>query len=175
MKPKRTGVQVRLHPHLHPPKECVHAGAFRAPACTFLVGVQKVKVSLGCRLQVAPHQKSNERSEKKHCFLPRSPCLPTLPMTDDSYKARRRALQKMALIDEVRAGATKSGACRTVDINRRTLYRWLDQDLDFLMEFDAAWTQGKEKRTYLCWLNHPFRGLRPPTGKGTRSRPRFAR
>ena len=88
---------------------------------------------------------------------------------------RNTAVQKEAAIAHATAGATKTGAARSAGCSRRTLYRWLDADLDFLMEFDAAWTQGEKRRSYLCWLNHPFRGLRPPTGKGTRSRPRFSR
>ena len=89
--------------------------------------------------------------------------------------SEERETIKAKVITEVILGANKSAAARAVGINRRTLYRWLDADLDFLMEFDAAWTQGEKRRSYLCWLNHPFRGLRPPTGKGTRSRPRFSR
>ena len=38
------------------------------------------------------------------------------------------------------AGATKTGTARSAGIARRTLYRWLNTDLDFLMEFHAAWT-----------------------------------
>lgn len=83
-----------------------------------------------------------------------------------------RETLKAAVIDKVLSGATKSGAA---GIDRKTLYRWLDADLDFLIEFDAAWTAAEKKRTYLLWLNHPFRGLRPPTGKGNRARPRFSR
>lgn len=80
---------------------------------------------------------------------------------------------KQKALAAITSGATKKSAARAAGIDRKTLYRWLDADLDFLMEFDAAWTAGKQKRTYLLWLNHPFRGLRPPTEKGTRSKPRF--
>jgi hypothetical protein len=43
------------------------------------------------------------------------------------------------------------------------------------MEFDAAWRQGAKQRDYLAWLNHPFRGLRPPPGKRGRAVPRYVR
>jgi transposase-like protein len=86
-----------------------------------------------------------------------------------------RENRKQKALIAILSGATKSGAARAAGIDRKTLYRWLDADLDFLMEFDAAWTRGEQKRTYCSWLNHPFRGLRPPTGKGSRSRPRFSR
>jgi hypothetical protein len=82
---------------------------------------------------------------------------------------------KQKALAAITSGATKSGAARAAGIDRKTLYRWLDADLDFLMEFDIAWAAGAKQRDYLTWLNHPFRGLRPPTGKGTRARPRFSR
>lgn len=33
---------------------------------------------------------------------------------------------------------------------------------------------GKDVRSYLIWLRHPFRGKRPPTGKGHGGKPRFS-
>ncbi|MFT6575070.1 MAG: hypothetical protein ACJA16_003267 [Akkermansiaceae bacterium] len=92
-----------------------------------------------------------------------------------NFLVRNTAAQKEMAIAHAAAGATKTGAARSAGVARRTLYRWLDADLDLLMEFHAAWTAAEKKRTYRLWLNHPFRGLRPPTGKGTRSRPRFSR
>ena len=32
----------------------------------------------------------------------------------------------------------------------------------------------KDERTFRLWLRHPFRGLRPPSGKGHGGKPRFA-
>ena len=86
-----------------------------------------------------------------------------------------RETRKQKALAAIISGSTKSGAARAAGIDRKTLYRWLDADLDFLMDLHAAWTQGEQKRTYRLWWNHPFRGKRPPTGKGTRSRPRFSR
>ena len=86
-----------------------------------------------------------------------------------------RETRKQKALAAILSGSTKKDAARAAGIDRKTLYRGLDADLDFLMEFDAAWTRGEQKRTYRLWLNHPFRGLRPPTGRGTRSRPRFSR
>ena len=37
-----------------------------------------------------------------------------------------------------------------------------------------ARNSGEKERTYRLWLNHPFRGMRPPTGKGRRGKPRFS-
>ena len=37
----------------------------------------------------------------------------------------------------------------------------------------AARKAGADERRYRCWLRHPFRGKRPPTGKGHGGRPAF--
>ena len=37
----------------------------------------------------------------------------------------------------------------------------------------AARETGKDERTFRLWLRHPFRGLRPPTGRGHGGMPRF--
>jgi transposase-like protein len=86
-----------------------------------------------------------------------------------------RTRKKELAITAIANGATKSGAARAAGIDRKTLYRWLDADLDFLMEFDAAWRAAEEKRTYLLWKNHYARGRRPPPNKRTRAVPRFSR
>jgi hypothetical protein len=78
-------------------------------------------------------------------------------------------------ISKAAAGGTKTAAAAAAGVDRKTLYRWRDADLDFLMEFDAAWRQGAKQRDYLAWLNHPFRGLRPPPGKRGRAVPRYVR
>ena len=86
----------------------------------------------------------------------------------------KREIRKEAAIAKAAAGATKTSATRTAGVNRKTLYRWLEANLHFLMEFDAASTAGAEQRSYFTWLHHPLRGLRPPSGKGTQVRPRVS-
>ena len=34
--------------------------------------------------------------------------------------------------------------------------------------------EGQAERTFRLWLRHPFRGKRPPTGKGHGGSPRFS-
>mgnify|MGYP005842862659 CR=1 FL=1 len=89
--------------------------------------------------------------------------------------ANRRARKKKLILERVSIGQTKVKAARGAGIHRKTLRRWLDADPDFARQFEAAWQQGAKLRDYYGWLNHPFRGLRPPTGKGTRARPRYSR
>lgn len=85
----------------------------------------------------------------------------------------RREIAEERIIAAVTIGATKKSAAKGAGINRRTLYRWLDDSPAFAEKFAKAWERGTKQRDYLLWLNHPFRGLRPPTGRGTRSKPRF--
>jgi len=91
-----------------------------------------------------------------------------------SFQKTCREKAKSQVLSLIEEGATKSKAAKTIGYNRLTLYRWLEADGCFSLDFDEAWETGKQKREYLLWLNHPFRGLRPPTGKGTRSRPRYS-
>ena len=88
--------------------------------------------------------------------------------------AKREARKEIA-IAQATAGATKTAAAGAAGVNCRTLYRWRLHDLDFAMDFDVAWTTGAKQRDYLAWLNHPFRGRKPPRGRGTRAIPRYAR
>ena len=87
----------------------------------------------------------------------------------------KRDRQQEITIAKAATGETKTAAAGAAGINRKTLWRWLKEDIDFLIAFDAAWQQGTKQREYRAWLSHPFQGLRPPTGKGTMSRPRFSR
>ena len=45
---------------------------------------------------------------------------------------------------------------------------------DFAQAVAAAREQGKDERTFRLWLRHPFRGMRPPSGKGHGGKPRFS-
>ena len=90
-----------------------------------------------------------------------------------SFQKTPREQAKSQILTLIQTGATKSKAAKEVGYNRLTLYRWLENDERFALAFDQAWKLGTVKRDYLLWFNHPFRGLRPPTGKDTRSRPKF--
>jgi len=91
------------------------------------------------------------------------------------YREIDRETTKGYILSAIEQGATLASAARGVGIARLTLYRWLEADGCFHLDYYMAWEAAKKKREYLSWYKHPFRGLRPPTGKGTRSRPRFSR
>jgi hypothetical protein len=59
-------------------------------------------------------------------------------------------------------------------VHRQTFWRWLKASPEFAEAVSAARQTGKEKRTFCLWLRHPFRGRRPPTGKGHGEKPRFS-
>jgi hypothetical protein len=71
-------------------------------------------------------------------------------------------------------GCTLGEAARLARIHRQTLLRWRWENPNFASMVDDALGQGREQRDYLLWLRHPFRGLRPPTGKGNGGKPRFS-
>jgi hypothetical protein len=66
-----------------------------------------------------------------------------------------------------------------VRVSPKTIQRWLREDAKFRKSVQKAEREGQDKARYLRWLNHPFRGLRPPLPKGKRHlprpRPRFSR
>jgi hypothetical protein len=50
---------------------------------------------------------------------------------------------------------------------------WRQASSEFAQAVTQAREQVKEERVHLLWLNHPFRGCRPRTGKGNGGKPRF--
>ena len=81
---------------------------------------------------------------------------------------RRIVLRKIA-----EEGATFPEAAAAAGIDRRAVTYWrADPAFDALVR--QARDLGAEKRAHLLWLRHPFRGKRPPTGKGHGRKPRFS-
>ena len=70
-------------------------------------------------------------------------------------------------------GCTYVEAARAARIDRVTLWRWRRACPEFDRAVDEARRAGEAERTYRLWLRHPFRGRRPPTGRGHGGKPRF--
>lgn len=70
-------------------------------------------------------------------------------------------------------GCTLGEAAGLAGIHRQTLLRWRWDDPEFSKLVAEALDKGKDERAYRTWLRHPFRGKRPPTGKGTGGKPRY--
>lgn len=77
------------------------------------------------------------------------------------------------ILRKLAEGCTYGEAAAAAGITRQALWKRMIASPDFAQAVVAARETGKDEREYRLWLRHPFRGLRPPTGKGTRSVPRF--
>jgi AcrR family transcriptional regulator len=78
------------------------------------------------------------------------------------------------IVRRLAEGATFPEAADAAGVNRATVWRWCRSSPEFAQAVVVAREAGKDEREYRLWLRHPFRGLRPPSGKGTRFKPRFA-
>ena len=70
-------------------------------------------------------------------------------------------------------GCTLAEAAVVVRANPSTLWRWRRACAEFAAAVEVARAAGRAEREFRCWLRHPFRGLRPPAGRGHGGRPRF--
>jgi hypothetical protein len=81
----------------------------------------------------------------------------------------RVVLRKLA--DE---GATLIEAAAAAGVCRQRILKWRGRDAAFDELVKQAREIGAEKRARLLWLRHPFRGKRPPSGKGHGGKPKFS-
>lgn len=77
------------------------------------------------------------------------------------------------ILNKLAEGQTYTEAAAAAGISRRGLFKRRIASTEFNVAVLAAREVGKDERRYRRWLNHPFRGLRPPTGKGHGGKPRF--
>jgi hypothetical protein len=77
------------------------------------------------------------------------------------------------VLTKLAEGYTFKIAAQVASISRMTLWRWMNSSPEFADAVAASLEAGKKERTYRAWLYHPFRGRRPPTGKGHGGKPRF--
>lgn len=66
-------------------------------------------------------------------------------------------------------GFNRSEVCRELGIHRSTFYEWLNTNWAMRMDVEEAEERGADRRRYRRWLNHPFRGSRPPRQDGQTS------
>jgi hypothetical protein len=60
-----------------------------------------------------------------------------------------------------------------VGISRQAVLKRMKKSAEFAHAVAVARDAGKAEREYRLWLKHPFRGCRPPTGRGHGGNPRF--
>lgn len=69
------------------------------------------------------------------------------------------------------AGESRRRAAKFIRVSPKTIQRWLQVDEKFRESVQKAEQAGKPQAPYLRWLNHPFRGRRPPRPHGQRHLP----
>lgn len=80
----------------------------------------------------------------------------------------------MVVLSKLAEGCTLREAAAAAGITRQAVLKRKNVSPDFARAVTAARETGKDERRYRRWLNHPFRGMRPPTGKGHGGKPRFS-
>jgi DNA-binding XRE family transcriptional regulator len=76
-----------------------------------------------------------------------------------------------------RAGLSQVELARHAGVSRyvvQDLEAGMKSSPDFAEAVVAAREAGKDVRTFRLWLRHPFRGKRPPSGKGHGGKPQFS-
>ncbi len=81
--------------------------------------------------------------------------------------------QGRVILQKLREGYLIREAAAAVGFVREAVYRRMAMHPEFRAAVEQAREEGKKERTYRRWLLHPFRGKRPPTGKGHGGKPRF--
>jgi hypothetical protein len=77
------------------------------------------------------------------------------------------------ILRKLEEGCTIRESAAAVGITRQAVLKRKNASAAFAHAVTAAREAGKAERTFRLWLRHPFRGLRPPTGKGDGGKPRF--
>jgi predicted DNA-binding transcriptional regulator AlpA len=58
-------------------------------------------------------------------------------------------------------------------VSRQAIWKRMNANPEFAQAVTTAREKGRKEREFRTWLRHPFRGRRPPTGKGHGGKPRF--
>ncbi len=77
------------------------------------------------------------------------------------------------ILTKLSEGCTFRESAAAAGISRQALLKRKNVSPDFAQAVALAREAGKDEFVYRRWLNHPFRGKRPPTGKGHGGRPAF--
>ncbi len=77
------------------------------------------------------------------------------------------------ILRKLEEGCTFRETAEAVGISREAILKRKNASPAFAQAVAEAREVGKEERTYRLWVRHPFRGKRPPTGKGHGRKPVF--
>lgn len=73
----------------------------------------------------------------------------------------------------IREGNSYMDVAFTLRISQQAIHRRIQRNPDFATAITEAREEGRANRERRLWYRHPFRGKRPPTGKGHGGKPRF--
>ena len=91
----------------------------------------------------------------------------TMPM-DDQFDWRGHVI-----LQKLREGCLYREAAAAAGISKQAVLWRMASHPGFREAVQAAREAGREEWKYRRWLAHPFRGKRPPAGKGHGGKPRF--
>jgi hypothetical protein len=81
--------------------------------------------------------------------------------------------RSQSILRRLEEGYTLQQAAIAGKISRQAIWKRMKSSPEFAKAVVAAREKGKEERMFRLWLHHPFRGKRPPTGKGHGGKPIF--
>jgi hypothetical protein len=82
--------------------------------------------------------------------------------------------QRRTILTKLREGCTSREAAAAAGIHRQSFWRWVTGCPEFASAVVQAREAGADERRFRAWLRHPFRGKRPPTGRGHAGKPAFS-
>jgi hypothetical protein len=77
------------------------------------------------------------------------------------------------VVKRLAIGFTFEEAARCSSISRQAVWKRIKKSPDFREAVEVAREAGRKVRDYRLWIRHPFRGKRPPSGKGHGGTPRY--
>lgn len=78
------------------------------------------------------------------------------------------------ILEKLAEGYTYAEAGNAAGITKRAVFKRRAASAEFAAAVAVAREAGEKERTFRLWLRHPFRGKRPPTGRGHEGKPRFS-
>ena len=78
------------------------------------------------------------------------------------------------ILTKLAEGGSYDEAAGAALISRQAVWKRIVACPAFAMAVAEAREVGKDERSFRMWLRHPFRGKRPPAGRGAGGKPRFS-
>jgi len=97
----------------------------------------------------------------------------TLEWVADTIGAMRWDGNYRMILVRLKEGQTFQQAAESVGISRQSVWKRIKAYPEFAQAVQAVREAGKAEREFRMWLHHPFRGKRPPSGKGHGGKPVF--